>query len=215
MYDLNSDLLWTRVRLPPSPPFSLTKGKAMKTAKVGNNVLVHYKGTLSDGTVFDNSYTRGEPLPFTVGTSELLSAFSEAVEGMTEGQVKTTTLSPDEAYGHRREDAFQRAPKSAFGPDFVFEVGGAIQGSGPQGVFLATIQSIEETEVVLDINHPLAGKDLTFEIELVEIQTTTSSATATMLEGLKVSELRAVAKERGIKGYTKLKKAELLELLGA
>ena len=189
----------------------------MKTAKVGNNVKVHYKGTLSDGTVFDSSYTRGEPLPFTVGTPELLGAFSEGVVGMIEGQIKTITLSPEEAYGHRREDAIQRAPKSAFGPDFVFEIGGAIQGSGPAGVFLATIQSVEEDEVVLDVNHPLAGKDLTFEIELLEVKTdsTTSSATATMLEGLKVSELRAVAKERGIKGYTKLKKAELLELLGA
>jgi len=190
----------------------------MKTAKVGNNVKVHYKGTLSDGTVFDNSYTRGEPLPFTVGTPELLGAFSEGVVGMIEGQIKTITLSPEEAYGHRREDAIQRAPKSAFGPDFVFEIGGAIQGSGPAGVFLATIQSVEEDEIVLDVNHPLAGKDLTFEIELVEIKTdksTTSSATATMLEGLKVADLRAVAKERGLKGYTKLKKAELLELLGA
>ena len=189
----------------------------MKTAKVGNNVKVHYKGTLSDGTVFDNSYTRGEPLPFTVGTPELLGAFSEGVVGMIEGQIKTITLSPEEAYGHRREDAIQRAPKSAFGPDFVFEIGGAIQGSGPAGGFLATIQSVEEDEVVLDVNHPLAGKDLTFEIELLEVKTdsATSSATATMLEGLKVPELRAVAKERGLKGYAKLKKAELLELLGA
>ena len=189
----------------------------MKTAEVGNNVKVHYKGTLSDGTVFDSSYARGEPLSFTVGTTELLDAFNKAVVNMTVGQTKATTLSPDEAYGHRREDALQRAPKSAFGPDFVFEVGGAVQGSGPQGAFLATIQSIEQTEVVLDINHPLAGKDLTFEIELIEIETdsATSSAAAIMLEGLKVPELRAVAKERGLKGYAKLKKAELLDLLDA
>jgi FKBP-type peptidyl-prolyl cis-trans isomerase 2 len=82
---------------------------------------------------------------------------------------------------------------------------------------LATIRAIDESSVQLDMNHPLAGKELTFNIEVVEVQTltTASSATVTMLEGLKVPELRAVAKERGLKGYTKLKKAELLDLLGA
>ena len=105
--------------------------------------------------------------------------------------------------------------KDAFPPNYTFVIGTTVQGSGPQGPFLATIHSVDDASIQLDMNHPLAGKELTFQIELVDIQATESYATATMLEGLKVAELRAVAKERGLKGYTKLKKAELLELLGA
>jgi peptidylprolyl isomerase len=187
----------------------------MKTVEVGNNIAVHYIGTLADGTEFDNSYDRGTPINFEVGSGLMISGFDKATVGMTEGQTKSFTLSSEEAYGDRVPNAIQHVSKEAFGPDYNFVVGTTVQGSGPQGAFLATIIAIDESSVQLDMNHPLAGKDLTFNVEVVEVYTATTSATATMLEGLKVAELRAVAKERGLKGYAKLKKAELLELLGA
>jgi peptidylprolyl isomerase len=187
----------------------------MKTVEVGNNITVHYIGTLTDGTEFDNSYVRGTPISFEVGAGVMISGFDEATVGMTEGQTKSFTLSSADAYGEIVPNAIQHVPKEAFGPDYNFVIGTTVQGSGPQGAFLATIHTIDESSVQLDMNHPLAGKALTFNIEVVEIQATASSATVTMLEGLKVPELRAVAKERGLKGYTKLKKAELLDLLGA
>tara|TARA_R110000765_G_scaffold251697_1_gene353105 strand:- start:2605 stop:3174 length:570 start_codon:yes stop_codon:yes gene_type:complete len=185
------------------------------TVEVGNNVKIHYVGTLADGTEFDNSHDRGEPISFTVGSGDMIPGFENAVIGMVREQTKTFTLSPQEAYGDLVPNAIQHVSKDAFPPNYDFVLGTTVQGSGPQGPFLATIHAVDDTSVQLDMNHPLAGKELTFAIELVDIQATESYATATMLEGLKVPELRAVAKERGLKGYAKLKKAELLDLLDA
>jgi FKBP-type peptidyl-prolyl cis-trans isomerase 2 len=112
-----------------------------------------------------------------------------------------------EAYGEHRQEALQRVPKTAFDPGFEFILGGTIQGSGPSGPFLAKILELEKEEVVLDLNHPLAGQDLNFEIEMVEIEGTTDFTT------LKVAELKTLAKERGFKGYSTLKKTELVQLL--
>ena len=144
----------------------------MKTVTVGNNVAVHYVGTFEDGTEFDNSHTRGATLDFTVGAGRMIKGFDQAVVGMTEGQTKTVSLTPDNAYGERVQEAIQTVPMAAFGPDFKFELGEMIQGNGPQGPFLAKIEAIEEAEqqVVLDMNHPLAGKTLNFEIQMVKIQ---------------------------------------------
>jgi len=144
----------------------------MKTVTVGNNVEVHYVGTFEDGTEFDNSHTRGATLDFEVGAGRMIKGFDQAVVGMTEGQTKTVSLTPDNAYGERVQEAIQTVPMAAFGPDFKFELGETIQGNGPQGPFLAKIEAIEEAEqqVVLDMNHPLAGKTLNFEIQMVKIQ---------------------------------------------
>ena len=144
----------------------------MKTVTVGNNVAVHYVGTFEDGTEFDNSHVRGETLNFEVGAGRMIKGFDQAVVGMTEGETKSITLSPDVAYGERIEEAMQSVPMAAFGPDFTFEVGGMIQGNGPQGPFVAKIHSVEQEneQVLLDMNHPLAGKSLNFKIEMVEIQ---------------------------------------------
>ena len=144
----------------------------MKTVTTGNNVAVHYVGTFEDGTEFDNSHTRGSTLEFEVGSGRMIKGFDDAVVGMTEGETKTISLPPDTAYGHRLEEAIQTVPMAAFGPGFKFELGEMIQGNGPQGPFIAKIHAVEEEqqEVQLDMNHPLAGKSLNFEIQMVKIQ---------------------------------------------
>ena len=153
----------------------------MKTVEVGNNVKLHYVGTLNDGTEFDSSHSRHEPIEFTVGEAHLLKAFENAVLGMTEGETKTVKLTAEEAYGERNEDALQTVPMAAFGPDFDFIIGGTVQGQGPMGPFLAKIQALEEEaqQVILDMNHPLAGEDLTFEIEMLTIAADTSTPQTT------------------------------------
>ena len=137
----------------------------------GKNIRVHYKGILNNGSEFDNSYTRGQTLDFEVGSSQLLAGFNNAVMGMTEGQVQSFTLKSDDAYGNYDPDATATAPRGAFPLDFDFTVGTQVEGTSPAGrPFLAKIKSFEDDEVILDVNHPLAGEDLTFEVELVEIQ---------------------------------------------
>jgi len=137
----------------------------------GHNVKVHYKGTLPDGTVFDNSYVRGAPLDFEVGSRKLIRGFSDALLGMSKGQTKNVTIPVEMAYGPVNPDAVQPVPRNAFAEEFEFEIGGTVQGNGPGGKFLARIHDIieEEQTIVLDMNHPLAGKELNFEIELLEV----------------------------------------------
>ena len=179
----------------------------MKTVEVGNNVKVHYVGTLVDGTEFDSSHKSGEILEIEVGHPGLIAGFTNALIGMTEGQTKTVNLTAEEAYGEHRQEALQRVPKTAFDPGFNFILGETIQGNGPSGPFLAKILELEEEEVVSDLKQPHSGKDLNFEIEMVEIEGTTDFAT------LKGAELKTLAKERGLKGYSTLKKTELVQLL--
>jgi len=143
----------------------------MTKAKNGQNVRVHYKGTLDDGTVFDNSRERDQTLDFELGTGTLISGFQEAIVGMATGETKSFKLTCAEAYGDHNPDAIVKVPKTAFPEDFPFDVGAPVMGQAPTGEPLrATISSIEEDEVLLDHNHPLAGEDLNFEVELVEIQ---------------------------------------------
>ena len=143
----------------------------MKTVEVGNNVKVHYVGTLVDGTEFDNSRARGQGLRLVVGSPTVLKGFDEAMVGMTEGETKEVILTAEEAYGARNPEALQTVPKEAFGEDFEFVIGETVQGNGPYGPFLATIQELLDSEIVLDMNHPLAGETLKFQIEVLEIAT--------------------------------------------
>ncbi len=153
----------------------------------GHNVKVHYKGTLSDGTVFDNSYVRGTPLDFEVGSRKLIRGFSDALLGMSKGQTKNVTIPVEMAYGPVNPDAVQPVPRDAFAEEFEFEIGGTVQGNGPGGKFLARIHDIieEEQTIVLDMNHPLAGKELNFEIELLEVQKPKTEKKATKKKAAK------------------------------
>lgn len=139
-------------------------------ANRGDTVSVHYKGTLDDGTEFDNSHNRGEPLVFQVGTGQVIPGFDNAVVGMVQGSTKTVNIDPANAYGPRNTEATQVVPKTAFPPGFPFEEGQQVQGTNPDGSSMtATIAAQDKFTVTLDMNHPLAGKNLNFEIELVNI----------------------------------------------
>lgn len=141
----------------------------MSEAKSGDTVKVHYTGTLSDGTEFDSS--RGqEPLEFTLGQGQMISGFEEAVVGMTLGENKTVTLASEEAYGERNEAMVQEVPRSAIPPEIKLTEGMLLQAQGPDGETLRfTVADFNEEAVTVDGNHPLAGRDLTFQLELVQI----------------------------------------------
>ena len=179
----------------------------------GHNVKVHYKGTLTDGTEFDNSRVRGQTLDFEVGSGRMIRGFNDAVLGMAPGETKRVTLEPDAAYGDRNPQAMQAAPKEAFGEGFNFEVGGMVQGNGPQGTFVAKIQALEDENVVLDMNHPLAGEQLNFEIELITNEG--GVVNANWSASMKKTELLEVAKSRGLPVNTKSTKAQIIEALSA
>jgi len=145
----------------------------MTTAISGNTVSVHYVGTFDDGEIFDSSRTRGEPITFQLGSNQVVPGFESAILGMSEGETKSVTLEPEDAYGPIQEDMTTLAPLSAFpegsGADLV--VGSAVYGTNQNGEQMtAIIKEIDESGVTLDFNHPLAGKSLTFKIELVNIQ---------------------------------------------
>ena len=134
----------------------------------GDLVRVHYKGTLTDGTVFDSSEGR-EPLEFTLGQGMVIPGFESAITGMKVGSSVVRTIPADEAYGPLREEMVINIPKDQFPADMPLELGQELQLQGPGGVLVAQIVGIEEDDVMLDANHPLAGEDLTFSITLESI----------------------------------------------
>jgi peptidylprolyl isomerase len=141
----------------------------MAQAKSGDNVKLHYTGTLSDGTVFDSSEGR-EPLEFTLGQNQVIPGFENAVLGMNLGDSKTVTIPADEAYGPRRDDMIIAVPSAEFPEHIHPQVGDRLQIRQPDGgVFNVTVSAVSEDSVTLDGNHPLAGQDLTFAIQLVGI----------------------------------------------
>jgi peptidylprolyl isomerase len=144
----------------------------MSIAKNGDKVKVHYVGTLKDGTEFDNSRTRGEGLEFTLGDGKLLKGFNDVVEGLKIGETKKVDLEAKEAYGEYIDEAIITVKKSEFPKEMEFVIKGVVQGQDNQGrPIQGQITKIEEEEVELNMNHPLAGEDLAFEIELLEIVT--------------------------------------------
>ncbi len=141
----------------------------MAVAEQNDVVKVHYTGKLEDGTVFDSSHEREEPIEFRIGEGKLIPGFEEAVVGMEPGQQKTETLQPDDAFGPFREELVQTLPRSEFPEDASIEVGQQFQAEGPQGPMILNVVEIEGDQVTVDANHPLAGKALVFEIDLVEV----------------------------------------------
>ena len=138
-------------------------------AKVGDTIKVHYTGTLDDGTVFDSSVGR-EPLEFTIGLGQMIPGFDKGVVGLNLSESKTITIPADQAYGPYRADLVQVVARDQFPTDSELEVGQMLQASQPDGtIIFVTVTNVTDSDVTLDANHRLAGKNLTFEIQLVEI----------------------------------------------
>ena len=134
--------------------------------KKGSKVRVHYTGKLANGKVFDTSVEK-DPLEVVVGQSGLIKGFEEGLMGMEEGEKKTIELIPEDAYGQLIEGRTQEVEKSML-PEEI-QVGMALQANGEVGTMVVTVKEIKEETVVLDANHPLAGKDLIFELEILEV----------------------------------------------
>jgi len=142
----------------------------LSKVKDGNTVKVHYTGTLKDGSVFDTSAER-EPLEFKLGEGQLIPGFEKAVIGMEEGESTKIDIPVEEAYGEAREDLIINVPKDQLPEEVEPEVGMQLQVNQPDGQPVPVrIAEISDDELKLDANHPLAGKDLSFEIEVVEIK---------------------------------------------
>lgn len=141
----------------------------MRNVEKGNYVKVHYTGKYDSGEVFDSS-SECQPLEIHVGSSEVIPGFENALLGMALNESKSFRLEPSEAYGDRNEELEQTFKRSDFPADFKPEIGQVLVLQDSQsGQFPAVVKSIEPESVVLDLNHPLAGKSLNFEIEVVEI----------------------------------------------
>lgn len=134
-----------------------------------DTVKVHYTGKLDDGTVFDQS-PGDRPLHFIIGKQEVITGFDEAVEGMFQGESKTVTIPCDKAYGVRKPELFEQVDRSIIGDQVNLQVGGQLEITSQDGsVFHVMVTEITDETVTLDANHPLAGKELTFDIELLEV----------------------------------------------
>lgn len=141
----------------------------MAAAKVGDTVSIHYTGRLNDGSVFDSSLER-EPLEFSIGGQQVIPGFEQAVIGMNPGESKTQEIPCDKAYGPRHDDMVVTVLRQQIPSDFELAVGQQLQIKNPEGqVIPVMVSEIVDDQVTLDGNHPLAGEDLTFDIELVSI----------------------------------------------
>jgi FKBP-type peptidyl-prolyl cis-trans isomerase 2 len=143
----------------------------MKKVEKGNKIKVHYTGTLNDGNKFDSSHDRGDTLNFEVGAGQMIKGFDAAVLGMETGETKKINLKPTDAYGDINPKALTEVPTQSFPTDFNPKVDEMVQGSTIDGKpVIAKVKELKESTIVLDLNHPLAGQELNFEIELVEIE---------------------------------------------
>lgn len=141
----------------------------MTQAKNGDTVKVHYTGRFEDGTEFDSS-KGSDPLEFTLGDNQVIKGFEDAVLGMTPGDEISVTIPAENAYGDHQPDMVATVPLDQFPDDFKPSIGQQIEVRKDENTtFLLVVTEIGDDDVTLDANHPLAGKNLTFDIELVEI----------------------------------------------
>ena len=142
---------------------------AVKKIQKGEWIKVEYEGIFDDGTVFDSTKMNGgAPLKFQVGMGQLIKGFDDSVIEKNNGDEYTIKLEPSEAYGELKEGMTQRVPKAQFPKGTDLQPGMMLMVKGPQGQTPASIKSIEEDEVIIDLNHPMAGKVLNFKIKIVE-----------------------------------------------
>lgn len=141
----------------------------MTQVKTGDTVAIHYTGTLKDGTTFDSSDGR-EPLKFEVGSGQIIPGLDVALPGMSVGEKKTVEIDCRDAYGPINPGMRQAIPREGIPDEIPLELGAQLQMQTPEGQAIpVTVVELSDSEVTLDANHPLAGKDLTFAIELVSI----------------------------------------------
>lgn len=141
----------------------------MTQAKAGNTVQIHYTGTLQDGSVFDSSDGR-DPLEFQLGSGQIIPGLDSAIDGMAAGEQKTVTIPAAEAYGDYQDEARQTIPRDQIPADIPLDVGTMLQMQTPDGNAVPVqVAEVTEEAVTLDANHPLAGKDLTFAVEIVSV----------------------------------------------
>lgn len=143
----------------------------MSEIKAGDTVAIHYTGTLTDGTTFDSSDGR-DPLEFEVGSGQIIPGLDKAMPGMAVGDKKVVEIPSDEAYGAVNPENCQSIPREQIPEDIPLELGLTLQMQSPDGqnVIPVTVVEMNETEVTMDANHMLAGKDLTFAFEVVSIK---------------------------------------------
>lgn len=141
----------------------------MTEAKSGDTVAIHYTGTLLDGTTFDSSDGR-DPLEFVIGSGQIIPGLDVALPGMSVGDKKNVKIACEQAYGPLNPEMRQAVPREGIPEDIPLEVGTQLQMQTPDGQALPVIVvEVDEATVTLDANHPLAGKDLTFDIEVMRI----------------------------------------------
>ena len=135
----------------------------------GKTVQVHYKGTLADGTVFDTSEGR-EPLEFQTGVQSVIPGFEAAVVEMEVGETRTVTIPKEDAYGESREEMVGMVPRQSMPDDLTPEEGMMLEMHTQEGTMPVRVVAVDDENVTLDANHPLAGEDLTFELTLVDVK---------------------------------------------
>lgn len=144
--------------------------QANSTAKLDDTVKVNYIGKLEDGKIFDESKLHGKPLEFKIGGKKLLPEFEDAIIGMKVGEKKEVNIKAENAYGEHKKELIQQVPRAQLPADLKPKVGQKLHAKSENGnVVIATIVNVKDDEITIDINHPLASKDLIFELELVEI----------------------------------------------
>jgi len=195
----------------------------MAVAEKGNQIAVHYVGTFSDGKEFDSSLHRGEPIKFILGEGKVIPGFESAVYGMSASETKEITIPAAEAYGPINPLAVIEVEKHRFPDDFVFVQGGYVRSFSREGrpVF-GRITDVKEETVILDVNHPLAGKDLNFNIQVISIDSVDEKSQEKMEvtmgnwnAKMKKGELLDIAKNQGLSVNTRSTKAQIIEALSA